>query len=110
MIYPQLNIIVGIDANTYLQSQLANFRCYPNSPTEYTTYKKRTWLQPQISKADSLASVCRDHIICNMEFKEEKVTTILNENNKNRILIPTEKHPHDHFVVSLKVQTGRNEA
>lgn len=49
-------IIAGGDANSFIsQESLAgknNWNSYPQSEKGNTTMKKRTWLQPQVNKAE----------------------------------------------------------
>ena len=80
-----------MDANTYIDSsKVKNFlNIYPNTPDIHTTMKKRTWLQVQTNKADTLASTCRDHLLSTMNLHETKVVTITGEDSKNVRFIPT---------------------
>lgn len=76
---------------------------YPSNPEEFTTSKERTYLQPQVSKAEEVARVCRDHLIIFMaeDIKVDKATvcTILDQSPHKVVNLPCEDHPYDHYVV-----------
>ena len=48
------DIIAGGDANSFIDpsSISENWSIYPKKEDHYTTMKKRTWLQPQVHKAE----------------------------------------------------------
>ncbi len=48
------DIIVGGDLNSFLDPKHGpkGFQVYPSFSEIVTTMKKRTWLQPQVNKAD----------------------------------------------------------
>mgnify|MGYP006995453876 CR=1 FL=1 len=50
--FPMCHIIAGGDANCFVDSIPSHFSIFPRKNNEITTMKKRTWLQPQIHKAD----------------------------------------------------------
>jgi hypothetical protein len=68
-----------------------------------TTYKERTWMQPQVRKANTVARSCKDYIISDLNLNTCEVS-IINGSNLN-ILIPTEMHPYDHYLVSTQLHT-----
>lgn len=72
--------------------QPRNCFIYPTDPNEYTTSKERTYLQPQVSKAEEVARVCRDHLIVFMaediKVDRAKVCTILDQSPKDVVNLP----------------------
>lgn len=68
-----------------------------------TTNKERTWMQPQVRKANVVARHCKDHIISDLTLSKCDITLI---NGSNLLmLIPTETHPYDHYLVCAQVHT-----
>ena len=59
--HPDIKIIVGIDANSFLQN--SNYIIYPNNKNNFTTAKKRTAMQLQTKKSNLLDIKCKDHLI-----------------------------------------------
>jgi hypothetical protein len=51
-IYPDHHLIVGCDANTYLSKVPSFLNAFPNKENVPTTLKKRTFMQPQVNKAN----------------------------------------------------------
>lgn len=47
-------IIIGGDTNSYISPELTPKNChiYPDRADLITTMKRRTWVQPQVHKAD----------------------------------------------------------
>ena len=64
--YPMCEFIVGGDANSFIDPKAIDekqWHMYPTLEKDITTMKKRTWLQPQVNKAEELAATCRDHLL-----------------------------------------------
>lgn len=53
--FPNYDIICGCDCNTFVPSVSSHYNVYPSNNDQFTTLKKRTWLQVQFSKADVVA-------------------------------------------------------
>lgn len=68
-----------------------------------TTNKERTWLQAQVNKANVVARSCKDHLISDLSLLKSEVT-LINGFNLN-VLLPTEMHPYDHYIVAAQVHT-----
>jgi hypothetical protein len=68
-----------------------------------TTNKERTWMQPQVRKADTVTRSCKDHILSDLTLNTCEVSIITGSNLN--ILIPTEMHPYDHYLVSTQLHT-----
>lgn len=60
-------------------------------------------MQPQTRKANVIARSCKDHIISDLNLNTCEVTLITGSNLS--ILIPTEAHPYDHYLVSAHIHT-----
>ena len=52
--YPELDIICGMDANSYIEPFDKRIFMFPDSPDIFTTIKKRTSMQVQSKKAELL--------------------------------------------------------
>ena len=75
-----------------------------SSLTNYTCYKVRTFLQPQLDKAGLPDKTSKDFIICSKNINNIKHTGIMMNTaegikEKNSDKIPTIEHPLDHFIV-----------
>ena len=53
--YPNEHLIVGCDANSFIKEIPSVFKQFPNQPHQHTVYKKRTMMQPQVLKANTVA-------------------------------------------------------
>lgn len=104
---PTLKIVVGMDCNSFLRVsnklKADNFWSYPESSDVVTTRKKRTWMQPQVNKADEEIAACRDHLLSSEPLVNTRVVSIDDEPAHTLKYIPTENHPHDHFVVTASL-------
>lgn len=52
--------------------------------------KKRTWIQPQVIKADELSQECKDSIISTLKFSKPRIVTILGLDYKKIKYIPNQ--------------------
>ena len=53
MDFPGFEVVVGVDANSYVDSEgLNGYEVYPGEKSQITTSKKRTYLQPQFKKVN----------------------------------------------------------
>ena len=68
---------MGIDANHFIRPELIEnnvstttlkMHIYPSSEEEFTTKKKRSYLQAQLNKANLLVNEVKDHIITTFEI------------------------------------------
>ena len=74
----------------------------------FTTFKKRTYLQGQLSKAKATMRHAHDYLISTEKIQKGKVINIDNkEVNKSFPLIPNESHPYDHYIVSGEIEFER---
>ena len=74
--YPTSKVIIGSDCNSLIEMISTHYTIYPKNKNHFTTMKTRTFLQPQIGKANTEAKAVRDYIITNMKLKNERVITI----------------------------------
>lgn len=65
--------------------------------------KKRTWIQPQVNKADELSRECKDSLVSTLPFTKQRIVTILGLDYKKIKYIPNQEHPCDHFVVTANI-------
>ena len=101
--YPNEHIIVGLDANSFI-SQIPPFlKQYPSHENQFTTLKKRTFLQPQVNKANEEVKASRDVLLTDLNFKKPRVVSILDKKAEEVGFIPCEEHPYDHFVVTAYI-------
>lgn len=67
-----------------------------------TVNKKRTFMQPQITKANKKDSTAKDYIFSNLKIVEG-FTTYINGKTINTgehlPLIPNSEHPYDHYLI-----------
>ena len=108
-IYPSHHLIVGCDVNNFLKTVPPFLNVYPDKENIPTTLKKRTYLQPQVNKANEVAQQCRDHLITDLELKNRKVLGITGESSNNIGYLPCEKHPYDHFLVTATIEIEENQ-
>jgi hypothetical protein len=101
--HPMIKIIIGIDANHFIGSCRTIFMNYaPKNKDEATTLKQRTYLQTQVGKAGEMVRECKDFILTNMEFKGYVICNINRIEANDSDLLPSDKHPYDHFIVSAE--------
>ena len=74
----KLQVIIGIDANHYLKinKEEFNLKIFPTEKTDFTTNKKRSYIQAQLHKADEAVNEVKDHIITTLEFRESYVSLV----------------------------------
>ncbi len=71
------NVIVGADTNSFVTTKgIEQYYSYPMRKDNYTTRKKRTFLQPQFNKADSINEECKDQIFSTLKIIKQKIVTI----------------------------------
>ena len=73
--YPNLKIVVGMDANHFLKAR-DSFHTFPAEAKDITTRKKRSYFQPQFNKANKLVEEVKDLLLSNLPIKQGKVETI----------------------------------
>ena len=95
---PNLKVIIGMDANQFLAG-IPSFSVFPLTDCNFTTRKKRTDMQLQFEKAGLVVEDVKDHLMTNLKLSNSKVETICEEDIGCELL-PNERHPYDHFVVS----------
>lgn len=71
-----------------------------------TTSKKRTKTQAQWRKADKHDFASKDKIFTNLKIleKESSITLIDGTSFNTEMLLPTDHHPFDHAVVTVKLE------
>lgn len=73
-------IIVGADTNSFVTNKgIQSFESFPNAKQNFTTRKKRTFLQPQFNKADAINEECKDQIFSTLKMVKRTIVTIENE-------------------------------
>ena len=105
--YPNYHFIVGGDINSYLGNDGVfekDFNFYPEKEDELTTIKKRTLTQGQYHKGNKVVAESKDKIISTLKINSGSIRYITNEEVKEKALIPTDKHPFDHFVLVSYLQ------
>lgn len=65
--------------------------------------KKRTWIQPQVNKAEDLAADVKDVLFSTLPMINPRIVTILGMDSKKINFIPNQDHPCDHFVVAANI-------
>lgn len=78
--HPMLKLIIGIDANHFIKSEdipeVLNLKRVPETEDIPTTFKKRTYLQPQLSKADVEISEVKDLVMTNRTIKSFMIQNV----------------------------------
>ena len=74
--YSELDIICGMDANSYIKPFKNDLYMFPDQPEIYTCVKKRTSMQVQTKKAEKLVQENKDAIMTTLKFKKQLVMTI----------------------------------
>lgn len=74
--YADFEVIVGMDANSFIKPFDERLHMFPDSPEQYTTIKKRTSMQVQSSKAEKLVQENKDAIMTTLPFKMKQILTI----------------------------------
>jgi hypothetical protein len=75
----------------------------------FTTLKKRTYLQPQVNKANEIAKGSRDVLLSDLNFRKPRVVSITDRKADDVGFLPCEEHPYDHFVVTAYINTKSEE-
>ena len=88
------HIIVGADTNSFVTTEgLDSFYAFPTTKVDFTTRKKRTFMQPQFNKADAINEECKDQVFSTMKIIEKKILTIDNQEvdrqKSSKKLLPT---------------------
>ena len=68
----KITIIAGVDANHYISQEnqpVPNIEIFPSNKNDFTTNKKRSYLQAQLKKADVAVNEVKDHIITNLNIR-----------------------------------------
>jgi hypothetical protein len=73
--YPDLHIIVGIDANHYLGDR-PPYHIFPSSDKYITTSKQRTYLQLQYNKSNKMVQEVKDAIITNLDILKSVIIDV----------------------------------
>ena len=106
---PGYHIVVGADTNSFVTTAgLDSFYAFPSAKFDFTTRKKRTFMQPQFNKADAINEECKDQVFSTMKIVENRIVTIdsqeANREQSSKKLLPTDDHPFDHFMVLCTLQ------
>lgn len=74
------HIVVGADTNSFVTTAgLDSFYAYPSAKVDFTTRKKRTFMQPQFNKADAINEECKDQVFSTLKIIDKKIVTIDNQ-------------------------------
>ncbi len=69
-----------MDANHFIGGSPFNFLNFvPKSKEEFTTIKKRTFLQVQFRKSDELSRMGKDYVLSNLNIKDYSIIKINGE-------------------------------
>lgn len=74
--YHELEIICGMDANSYIAPFDKKLNMFPDRAEIYTCVKKRTSMQVQTSKAEKLIQENKDAIMTTLPFHMKHVMKI----------------------------------
>lgn len=108
--YHDLEIIVGLDANSYIpdvNKQIPQLNAFPDNSDIFTTVKKRTSMQVQTSKAEKMVQENKDLILTTLPFKLKDVFTIAGQPISKDLFLPLDEHPFDHYLVFAVVEEKR---
>ncbi len=63
------HIVVGADTNSFVNtSNMESFYAYPTTKMDFTTRKKRTFMQAQFNKADAINEECKDQVFSTLKI------------------------------------------
>ena len=84
--------VIGGDANSFIDPKSIDkdWVIYPTLEKDITTMKKRTWLQPQVNKAEELAATCRDHLLTTLPQENSRIVTIKGSHSSKVQYIPNQ--------------------
>lgn len=105
--YADLDIIVGMDANSFIPGFNERLHMFPDSAEQYTTIKKRTSMQVQTSKAEKLVQENKDAIMTTLPFKMKQILTISGHHPSDKEYLPLDDHPFDHYLVFAVLEEKR---
>ena len=92
--------------NSFLQVDgelSSSFQAFPEKEAEFTTLKKRTYLQPQFHKAEEEVKESKDRIITSGKIKEGQITYIGGEKVDGNSYLPSNEHPFDHLLCQVTI-------
>lgn len=108
---PGLELILGTDSNHFMDPALyKGYSFIPNQQKMSTTSKKRTWMQLQTSKANVIVMETKDHLVSTLREKHHFIGMINGNWIDEKIYLPCDAHPFDHFVVCAELVKPQSEA
>jgi hypothetical protein len=106
-----LELILGADSNHFMDPKLfPNYNFVPNTEKIATTSKKRTWIQLQSNKANVIVMETKDQLASTLKEVNHFVGMINGDWIDEKLYLPCEEHPFDHFVVCVELATDKNAA
>lgn len=105
--FPNYHIIVGGDINIFMGFDGTfekTFNFYPTKEEELTTIKKRTMTQGQYHKGNIVVAESKDKIMSTLKLIKGSIRYIDNTEAGKEGLIPTDRHPFDHFVLVVNLK------
>ena len=100
--YKDYNFVVAGDINSFVKFYSPIFS-FPQTEDQFTTLKKRTASQAQFHKAEKEVKESKDKIISSLPLDKFKITFINDEPANDKSYLPTDAHPHDHFLVQAQI-------
>jgi hypothetical protein len=100
---------LGADANHFVDPKLfPNYHFVPNAEKTSTTSKKRTWIQLQTNKANVIVMETKDQLISTLKSVNHFVGMTNGNWINQKLYLPCETHPFDHFVVCVDLVADKN--
>jgi hypothetical protein len=99
---PKYELVVGGDINSFIQPDpnfTPIFSHFPYNEYDITTLKKRTYAQAQFHKAEEEVRESKDRIFSTLNIERGEVRFICDGEANDKSYLPTDEHPHDHFMV-----------
>ena len=106
--FSDFEIISGLDANSFIKPFNEKIYMFPDIKDIFTTVKKRTSMQVQTLKAETLVKENKDAIMTTLPIREKKVFTIAGNEPTDTNFLPLDDHPFDHYLVFVIVDDGKH--
>jgi hypothetical protein len=100
--FKEYQFVIAGDLNSFVKFY-PPVNSFPESDEQFTTLKKRTASQAQLHKAEKIVRESKDKIISSLPLNKGKITFINDEPANDKSYLPTDAHPHDHFLVQAQI-------
>lgn len=101
--YKDYHFVVAGDINSFIKIEKQGIDFYPKTEKQFTTLKMRTSSQAQFHKAEKTVEESKDKIISSYPLQKCKITFIDDQPANDKSFLPTDSHPHDHFLVQAQI-------